>query len=98
MPFYLGNAHGWGNGMMDWSGAFFWPGIMIPLAIWSAVAMGFALWHAAKRNEKWWFIFFLFIHTAGIFELLYLLFVVGIFNAPEKPDHKTRVITKRGKK
>lgn len=33
---------------------------------------GFALWRAAHRNEKWWFIIFLIVHTMGILEILYL--------------------------
>lgn len=47
----------------------------VPLAIWSVVWTGLALWHAAKRGETWWFIFFLIVHTAGIAEILYLIFI-----------------------
>ena len=35
---------------------------------------GLALWTAAKRDEKWWFIAMLVINTAGILEFVYLLF------------------------
>ena len=46
-----------------------------------AIALkGYALWHAAKRNEKWWFIALLIINTVGILELIYLLFVVKKWN------------------
>lgn len=41
------------------------------------VLKGYALWHAARRSEKWWFIILLVINTMGILELIYLLFVVG---------------------
>ncbi len=41
---------------------------------------GYALWHAAKRDEKGWFIALLIINTMGILELVYLLAVVGIWN------------------
>lgn len=39
------------------------------------VLKGYALWTAAKRNEKWWFIIMLVINTLGILELIYLFFV-----------------------
>jgi hypothetical protein len=38
---------------------------------------GYALWHAARRSEKWWFIALLIINTMGILELIYLIFIVG---------------------
>ncbi|MEK7501673.1 MAG: DUF5652 family protein [Patescibacteria group bacterium] len=37
---------------------------------------GYSLWYAAKRNEIWWFIPLLVINTAGILELIYLIFIV----------------------
>jgi len=37
---------------------------------------GYALWYAAKRDEKWWFVIMLIINTAGILELVYLVFIV----------------------
>ena len=37
---------------------------------------GYALWYAAKRDEKWWFVVMLIINTAGILELVYLVFIV----------------------
>lgn len=40
------------------------------------VLKGYALWHAAKRNEKWWFIVILILNTLGILELIYLTFIV----------------------
>ena len=38
---------------------------------------GLALWHAARRSEKWWFIILLVVNTVGILELIYLYVVVG---------------------
>lgn len=43
---------------------------------------GYALWHAAKRDEKGWFIALLLINTIGILELVYLYFVVGKWKSP----------------
>jgi hypothetical protein len=62
--------------------------------LWSLVWGGLALWHAAKRNEKWWFIAFLFIHTAGILEIVYLVFVVKLFGTATQ----TTVVKKTKKK
>lgn len=97
MPFFLGNAYQWGNGM-GMTGAFVWPWFIVPIALWSACATGVALWHAAKRNEIGWFIFFLFVHTAGILEALYLLFVVGILSSTKEGRAAQKVKSKRRKK
>ncbi len=94
MPFFLGNANHWGNGF-SWSSGFFWPSLFIPLALWSVVCTGVTLWHAAKRGEAAWFIFFLFVHTAGVLELLYLMLVAGIFNQNEPPKKVSRTVKKR---
>jgi len=68
--------------------SFGFPFVFIPIAIWSAIWTGLALWYAAKRDEKGWFIFFMFVHTAGIMEILYLLLVVKAFVQPAKPARK----------
>lgn len=44
---------------------------------------GYALWHAAKRDEKGWFIALLIINTMGILELIYLYFIVKKWKKPE---------------
>ena len=81
MPWYLGGYHMFGYRPWLWNiGGFF-----IFLALWSAVWTGLALWHAARRQEKWWFIFFIIVHTAGIAEILYLAFVAKIFASQAKP-------------
>jgi len=35
---------------------------------------GFALWTAAQKSDKGWFIALLFLNTLGILEIVYLLF------------------------
>ena len=82
LPWFLGSSLGFhsGIGML---------GNFLPLIIWSVVWTGLSLWHAARRSEKGWFIFFLFIHTAGIIEILYLIFVAKIF-ATSKSSSKKR--------
>ncbi len=60
------------------------------IAIIVIVLKGYALWHAARRSEKWWFIALLVINTIGILELVYLFFVVGKWHsfaeAPKPTD------------
>lgn len=51
-------------------------GIIVLLA-WSLVWKGLALWRAAKRGEKIWFIVFLIVNTAGILEIIYLFLITG---------------------
>jgi len=43
---------------------------------------GMALWRAAKRSQKWWFIALLVINTVGILPAIYLL------THPEKKGNK----------
>lgn len=66
-------------------------GGFIILAIWSIVWSGLALWKSAKRGDKWWFIFFMLVHTAGIAEVLYLAFVVKLFTSAPKQSTKRRL-------
>jgi len=54
-------------------------GLFILLVLFSLVLKGFALWHAAKRGEKWWFVALLLINTMGILELAYLLFFAKVW-------------------
>jgi len=62
----------------------------IPTMIWSLSWKGLALWHAAKRNEKWWFIGLLVVNTIGILEICYLAFVVRLFKGINKPTTKKK--------
>jgi hypothetical protein len=52
-----------------------WHKYWIPLTvgfIWSLIWKGFALWKAAKQDDKTWFIALLIINTAGILEIFYI--------------------------
>lgn len=55
----------WGG--RPWVGAGF--GV---LALWSLIWSGLALWKSARNNDRYWFLAFLVLHTAGILEILYL--------------------------
>ena len=52
--------------------------IVILILAWGLFWKGFALWYAAKRHEKWWFIAFLVINTAGILEIVYIFFIAKV--------------------
>jgi hypothetical protein len=45
---------------------------VIGISIWAAIWKGFALWRAARRKQKGWFICLFIFNTAGILEILYL--------------------------
>ncbi len=80
-PWWLGNT--------NWGYHPFLGGFLL-LAAWSVVWTGLALWNAARREEKGWFIFFLVVHTAGIVEILYLIFVAHTFESPAKHSSSRR--------
>ena len=46
--------------------------IILLLAIWTIPWKGYALWLAAKRNQKRWFIVMLILNTVGILEIFYI--------------------------
>lgn len=52
-------------------------GIILPLFFivmaWSTAIKGYALWVAAHAEQKWWFIALLVVNTAGLLELIYLI-------------------------
>ena len=65
---------------------------LLVLVLWSLFWKGLALWRAAKRGEKIWFIVFLIVNTAGILEIIYLFLITGAklsdFTTPEHtPPH-----------
>lgn len=51
-----------------------WFPLLVPVTIWSMFWKGIALYRAARNQQKVWFIGLLIIDTAGILEILYLLF------------------------
>lgn len=49
--------------------------ILLVLILWSLFWKGLALWHASKRDEKWWFVILLVVNTVGVLEIIYLFAV-----------------------
>jgi hypothetical protein len=82
MPWYVGNGSMMSAGWFGWG--------VIPFAIWSLLWTGLALWYAAQRREKWWFILFLLVHTLGILEMIYLLFVARAFSQKKSSRRQRR--------
>lgn len=54
---------------------------LVALTIWTLVWKGLALWRAAEKKSKPWFIVMLILNTAGILEIIYLFAV-----APRRKD------------
>ena len=52
------------------------PAVWVPLLLWTISWKGFALWRAARNQQRWWFGILLVVNTLAILEILYL-FVYG---------------------
>lgn len=46
---------------------------ILAAVVWTIILKGFALWHAARGSQKWWFIILLIVNTLGILEIIYLI-------------------------
>ncbi len=52
------------------SAQFTW--VFVLLLAWTLPWKGYALWKAALRHDRWWFIVLLIVNTAAILEILYI--------------------------
>ena len=64
LPLYYPSAPGFMS--------FFMP-LFLAALVWTLILKGFALWHAARGSQKWWFFFLLIVNTLGILEIIYLI-------------------------
>lgn len=55
------------------------------VVVWSVVWKGIALWRAARNYQRGWFIALLILNTAGILEIVYLLW----FRRDKQPETKS---------
>lgn len=64
--------------------------IVAATLLWTLVLKGYALWFAARNNQRGWFIALLIINTVGILEIIYL-----IWYRPKTPtkDESAPVLT-----
>ncbi len=46
--------------------------VLTVLAIWALIWKGFALWKAAQKGDKVWYVALLILNTVGILEILYI--------------------------
>jgi len=47
---------------------------IIPLVVWALFWKGLALYRAVRNEQKGWFVALLIVNTAGILDIIYLLF------------------------
>ncbi len=66
------------------------PWFVFLVALWTLPWKAWALWLAARRGEKWWFIALLVLNTLAILEIIY------IFLVAERRDTKTPTCTHEG--
>lgn len=57
--------------------------ILIVLLLVDITLKGFALWRAAKNNQKYWFVALLIVNSVGILPAVYLLLI-----SPSKEKNK----------
>jgi len=55
------------------------------VTLWTLPWKGWALWLAARRKEKWWFIAILVLNTLAILEIIY------IFGIAKHRDHASEI-------
>lgn len=63
---------------------------LIPLAFWSVIWMGIALWTAARKGSKPWFIALLLVHTCGILDILYIFVFSKMNEGKRKITNKSK--------
>lgn len=68
--------------MEEFLGQNFW--LILLLALWTLPWKGVALWKAANKKDKRWFIALLVINTLAILEILYIF----IFSKRKKTEPK----------
>ena len=61
------------------------PWLLFILIIWTLAWKGTALWMAAKRDQKNWFIALLVLNTIGLLEITYILITRNKEKRPDKP-------------
>ncbi|MFC1647139.1 DUF5652 family protein [Patescibacteria group bacterium] len=75
MPWYLGNPYN----IFQFDNDSWWLFVFF-IIIWILYWKGVALWFAARRGDKIWFLLFIAVHTLGLLEIIYLLFIVRYFS------------------
>lgn len=64
--------------------------LILFIITWCLPWKGIALWKAAKKNDKWWFIALLIINTLAILEIFYI-FVFSKYRKEKSPELKENI-------
>lgn len=59
--------------------------VLFLVMLWTLPWKGYALWVAARRSDKWWFIALLILNTLAILEIVYIFFIAK----KEQPETTT---------
>ena len=52
--------------------------LIVLLALWTLFWKGYAIWTAAKRGQRGWFLALLVFNTVGILEIIYLFGILKL--------------------
>ena len=63
--------------------------VYLPVIALELIMKGFALWKAAKKDHKYWFVALLVLNTVGVLPVVYLLFFADRARVEAKPKRKT---------
>ena len=73
---------------------------LLLFGLWDLIWKGIGLWHAAKHNQRGWFIALLFINLVGLLPIIYLIWFKPK-EAEQKNEHVSvgkKGVKKRSKK
>ncbi len=62
--------------------------LILIVSIWSIFWKGMALWKAAQRRDKWWFIAILILNTLGILDIFYLYVYARLIDQKKAAENK----------
>ena len=62
------------------------PLLFFVLVVWSLVWKGWALWIAARKESRNWFVILLILNTVGILEILYI-FIISKRKGKTSPEN-----------
>ena len=63
------------------------------LVVWTLAWKGWALWLAARRHEKTWFIVLLLLNTAGIVDIVYIFLIAKRNDVKTLDEHTAGAVT-----
>ena len=52
--------------------------VILIIMLWVLPWKGYAMWTAARRSHKWWFIILLIVNTFAILDIIYIFFVAKV--------------------